>query len=268
MERLSVALPTPGNDCAERIRSLHYQWQNGGRKEPFVILFDEIDKLIPDAAEVDSEPRMHEFVRLFRTLRELAQVDRCLVSLVTAYRADVNRLNILSPRIGENPMFLAFKEVPLGFLAKDECMRMIHSIGSWKEISWSREAAMCVCESTGGHPLLTRFLASAVCKGGALRSISLDDVKDTITQQIRSFRRTDIGHYYKNEVWQRLVDREKNVLRCLANSSFVAEEGALAVEFEEGLTALEDFGLVHTSEGKVSVVGGLFREWLKRRVRP
>lgn len=125
-------------------------WQKAGRREPFLLMLDEIDKFFPHRDAKDSEEILSEYVRCFRILRGLAQTRQCLVMLVIAYRPDVNRHNQLSNRIGENPMFRSFQEEYLGFLTADASTAMVEEIGTWKDIVWTHDAAQRVFDYCGG----------------------------------------------------------------------------------------------------------------------
>ena len=64
----------------------------------------------------------------------IAQTRHGFAVLVAAYRANINRRNLLGSAVGENPMFRAFRELHLGFLSPQDSFTMIHEIGSWKDI--------------------------------------------------------------------------------------------------------------------------------------
>jgi AAA domain len=116
-------------------------WEKTGQREPFLIILDEIDKLFSNREVKNSEEILAEYVRFFRLLRGLAQSRQCLVTLVIAYRPDVNRRNLLTPAVGENPMFQSFQEEHLGFLGPEDSQAMIREIGRWKQIEWDEDAA-------------------------------------------------------------------------------------------------------------------------------
>ena len=154
-------------------------WEKTGQRGPFLIVLDEIDKLFPNQEMNNSEEILTEYVRFFRLLRGLAQSRQCLVTLVTAYRPDVNRRNLLTPAVGENPMFQSFREEYLGFLNSDDSEAMIREIGRWKQIEWDENAARRVFDYCGGHPLITRFFASHACEEGRRKAINYSRVEET-----------------------------------------------------------------------------------------
>jgi hypothetical protein len=264
--------PPPATVDADQFRrqflSYFEAWQAAGRREPFLLIFDEIDKFFPRRDAKDSEEILAEYVRCFRILRGLAQTRQCLVMLAVAYRPDVNRHNQLSDRIGENPMFRSFQEEYLGFLNADDSSAMIEEIGTWKDIDWTHEAARRVFDYCGGHPLITRLFASEACEEGSRKQIDLVRVEEVASAAQKTFRKNDIGNYYQEGVWDLLRNEERNVLNTLCRngtdgipeSEFSGEQG------EEALSSLEHFGLVSSTDGKLHLTSALFRTWVQRRL--
>ena len=152
---------------------------------------------------------------MLRVLRGLAQTQRCLVTLVIAYRPDVNRRNLLTPRLGENPMFRSFQEEYVGFLSAADSTAMVREIGQWKRILWDVEAAQRVFHYCGGHPLVTRLFASHACEAGKRKTIDYARVEETAAAIQETFRRNEIGNYYKEGMWDLLREDEQRVLSLI-----------------------------------------------------
>lgn len=239
--------------------------KNPGGQEPFLIILDEVDKLFPDRALQGSEATLSEYLRIFKTLRALAQTHQCLVTLLIAYRPHINRFNLLSPAVGENPMFKSFQEEYLGFLDEPDSTRMIREIGGWKDIAWDKEAARKVFYYCGGHPLVTRYFASMACEEGFRKNIDMERVEETALNLQKTFRKNQIGNYYKEGVWALMEDGEREVLSriCKAVDREITEED-IPPELEEALTSLEHFGLVVNHNGSLCLAANLFNAWLKR----
>lgn len=265
-DRLGVKQHTSvsGREFKDQLLVLSKLWASQQRNDPFIIILDEIDKLLPDQRATNQEAILTEYIRFFRQLRAAAQVNRSLVTLVVAYRPDVNRRNILTPAVGENPMFMSFKEEYLGFLAAEESETMIREIGGWKNITWDKFAARKVFDYCGGHPLVTRIFASEVCKQGSIKFIGLDRVEATAHEVIANFRRHDIGNYYSKGILELLREDERQVLTVLNGG--VVYETDLPVGLEDGLTNLERFGLLTCDQGKLRLTAKLFEAWLQRRI--
>jgi hypothetical protein len=243
------------------------QWQQTGRREPFLFILDEIDKFFPSREVRDSEAILAEYVRCFRMLRGLAQSHRCLVLLVIAYRPDINRQNLLVPSVGENPMFQSFQEEHLGFLSAEDSTTMIREIGLWKNIIWDANAAQRVFDYCGGHPLITRFFASIACDEGDLKQVDYPRVEETAAEIQATFRRNQIGDYYKEGILELLSEDERDALFLVGKEEAAGlSEADIPQALENALTHLEHFGLVTSRDGTVRLSGQLFSAWLQRRV--
>ena len=191
-------------------------WQSRGHRERFVIVLDEVDKLFPDRRIEGSDEGLIEYVKLFRVVRGLAQANGCLALVVVAYRPDVNRYDALTERSGENPMFRSYQEEYLGYLTLEESKSLVIDIGIWKDIRWDDRAAERVYDHCGGHPLITRFFASAACEEGRCKNIDYERVEAAAAETVRTLRRNDIGNYYGEGCWTLLREDEREVLRRVA----------------------------------------------------
>ena len=244
-------------DFRSEVLRLYAIWQESGGHGPFVVILDEVDKMFPDRRLKGSDSILSEWVKLSRVLRAMAQERKCLVTLVTAYRPDVNRQNLLSQEIGENPMFMSFQEYFLGSLNQADTERMVSEIGAWKEIRWSEEALRESYELCGGHPLITRFLASDACEQGDLKAIDLAQVSEVGATIRKGFHKHRIGRYFEESVWNLLQEDERSALAAVGN-------GGSLEELEEAVTHLEQFGLVRTENGSLRVSASLLKQWLER----
>ncbi len=255
------------DDFRKQFLDIYDIWKATGHHEPFLIIFDEIDKLFPNRELSDSKNILSEYVRLFKMLRGLAQAYDCIVTLVTAYRPYINRHNILSPEIGENPMFKNFKEEYLGYLDLKDSTDMIQEIGGWSEIYWDRKAAEKAFFYCGGHPLISRYFASYATNEGRIKEIDLNIVEKTANRILKTFRKNDFGDYYKEGIWAYLDDNERKVLEiiCRSQDSKVSEESIIN-EFEEELTNLERFNLVVENDNYLKIRSSLFQSWLIRSI--
>lgn len=245
-------------------------WQKTGRREPFLLMLDEIDKFFPPRGTSYSKETLSEYMNCFCVLRGLAQTRQCLVVLVVAYRPDVNRHNRLSYSIGENPMFNSFHEVDLGFLSDDDSTVMIKEIGSWKGIIWEHKAAQRVFDYCGGHPFITRLFSSEVCEEGSRKQIDLARVEEVANVLQKTFHKNEIGNYYQEGIWDLLRIEEKNVLAqvCQNGTDPIPEQTLFVKEDDKkALSNLERFGLVTNPKQHVHLTSALFRSWWQRRFR-
>lgn len=261
-----VIRPTPlraegsAPDFRESFLYLYDAWVQSGRQEPFILILDEVDKLFPDRRARDSEQILREWVRLFRVLRALAQEKMCLAILVTAYRPDVNRQNLLSLSIGENPMFMSFQEYFLGSLDRNDTEKMVSEIGGWKDIRWAPGALKTIYDLCGGHPLVTRLFASDACAQGDRKQIEEATIMATAQAIRTAYHRHRIGRYYQESVWNLLQEDEQDTLRLISRHGI---QGAIA-GLEDAITNLEQFGVIRSRDGRFEIAAQLFQSWLER----
>jgi hypothetical protein len=239
---------------------LYEAWLKSGGHGPFILILDEADKLFPDRRISNSERILGEWVSLFRVLRALAQERNCISVLVSAYRPDLNRQNLISPSVGENPMFMSFQEHFLGQLDKNDTEAMVREIGAWKDIHWSPDALDSVYELCGGHPLVARLLASDACEQGDRKEIDLARLAETACTIRTEFHKHRIGRYYKESIWDFLRQDERQALELVLGDGFHRR----ANEFSDCVANLEHFGLVRSQNCAYEVSAQLFRDWLAR----
>jgi len=258
-----------GEEFTQGVVALFHRWVQAGQREPFILLLDEIDKFFPNPEIRHREEILAEYVRFFRVIRGLAQSQHCLVTCVIAYRPSVNRQNLLTPAVGENPMFNSFQEIYLGFLNARESEEMIREIGHWKNISWPGDTARQVFQYCGGHPLITRYFASYACNKGRLKEITPERVLETAREIEKNLRRNEIGNYYKEAIGDLLYPEEMRALLQISRADISGlEESELPAELESAVNNLENFGLVDNAGGKLRISAELFRAWLQRRDVP
>jgi translation initiation factor 2B subunit (eIF-2B alpha/beta/delta family) len=264
-----VQLPVHGEIFREHFLRLFENWKKAERQEPFLLIFDEIDKFYgpEDQREITNEQR--EYIKLFKFLRGLYQThERCLTILVVAYRPDVNRKNVFVDGI-ENPMFESFKEEFLGFLSEDESTRMINEIGLWKDISWEDGAAAKVFEYCGGHPLITRFFASQASRQGKNKHIDTSQVVDTAEYICNTFHHNEIGNYYYEGIWTLMKKAEQQLLMQMRNNEEKPLKAAsVPGNLKNTLSDLVHFGLVSDEKGILNISAGLFKAWIAQKEKP
>jgi WD40 repeat protein len=255
--------PLPNGASANEFRTkflrLYGAWVDSGGNGPLVLILDEADKLFPDRKMSQSDHILSSWVTLFRVLRSLAQERSCLSILATAYRPDMNRQNLLSSTVGENPMFMSFQEYFLGSLDKGETETMVREIGAWKDIEWSPEALGSAYSLCGGHPLVTRFFASEACAQGNYKVVDNERVCETAHSIQSGFHKHRIGRYYKESVWDCLQDDERRALALAVNGGLTRSDS-----ITDAVTNLEQFGVIRAEQGKYTPRALLFQTWLSR----
>ena len=183
LNRLGIKAPIsdkPYNDQDEfkiEFLRLFNLWKSQGGNEPIILMFDELDKLFRNRRQAGAEQYLNIYCKVFQALRSMAQIHGACALLVVAYRPDINRQNILSDSLPDNPMYKSFHESYLGYLKSEDCNQMIAELGEWKNIKWDVEAMNYVYTLCVGHPLVTREFASMVTTGGEIKYIDIERVK-------------------------------------------------------------------------------------------
>jgi hypothetical protein len=250
------------NEFRPMFLSLFNAWRGqtaGGR---VVILLDEVDKYFPGRERAESEKILRAYVGFFRVLRALAQEQQCLSVLAVAYRPEINRQNLLTESLGENPMHMAYQEYFLRFLSQDDTIIMLRELGRWQKIEWDKNTLSLVHELSGGHPLISRQIASDACDRGQRKRVTMDDVEE-VGNEIRShFSAHRVGQYIDESIWQMLRAAERTLLSQVAMGKLKLE--AVERQFEDACANLQHFGLIVDSAGSLEVNGTLFKAWVER----
>ena len=246
-------------DSRTQLRPLIGTWQ-ALRSEPFVIILDEIDTLLPFANANGKHDLLVEGRIVLGVLRSLAQELKGVVLVVIAKRPDVNRINLFPADAGENPMFMGFREVYAGALSSDECDSMIRELGTWRGIDWEPEALRLLYRYCGGHPFVARLFASDACEQGRRTWITADHVERTADNIRTAMRSHLIGSVYK-QVYEDLRVEELEILRRITVGSWPLSEPQLQPIQEQALTDLENFGLVN-GRSSVEISPKLFEYWI------
>ena len=254
---------TSANSFREQFLALCRIWGQYTTANRVILVFDELDKYFPERRDANKEPELFEFVMLFRLLRGLAQEERCLSVLAVAYRPDINRHNLLTETVGENPMHMSFQEFFLGFLSLDETITMIRELGRWRSIEWEDGAIVKVFELSGGHPQMARFIASDACEQGSQKIVTKECMNVLASELLNTLYKHRLGKYLEESIWKLLRPKEQEVLRMIVkNVSTGINEFQIGRDQEDALANLEHFGLlVNTSEG-MRVRGSLLNHWV------
>lgn len=159
-------------------------------------------------------------------------------------------------------MFMSYQEHYLGFLDAQETEAMVKEIGLWKDIRWAPGALAQVYQLCGGHPLLTRFLASDACAEGDRKQVDESHVAETAGAIRSHFRRHRVGTYYKESVWMKLHAAEQRLLQLVSEAGGELPESSLPDELKDAAIHVEQFGLIERRDNRLRISASLFRQWL------
>ncbi len=242
--------------------ALFEMWEKAGHHEPFLLFFDNIERLFPAENTRDVQPEtLTEYTRLFEMLRTLAQNRRTLSIVVMTSHPDMNRIELLTPEEQKNPMFAVFHEEFIGAMPPGETQRMVHEIGKWKDILWDQDAAQRVFQYSGGHPFVTRYFAGEACQCGMLKHVTRERVEQTAEKMFQQFDRHAIFHYYRQRLWNTLKHDERELL--LSIGRWNTSERELTAARQNTLKRLEQFGLITRTDGSLALTSTLFSMWMQ-----
>jgi len=205
-----------------------------------LIFLDEIERLLP--ASGDSRAKADEFNACFGALRALSQQRHHVSLLVADVHPDVNRVNRWpQDSAGTNPVYSFFKEVFLEPFSERETGEMLDGLSRLMGWRFDQETAQAIHASSGGHPFVSRQLASL------LRNRLAPTDGDTVgwSAAARYLKRAlrysgPLKDYFGQNVWADLERRDADasmaVLRLLAERD---ESGLTDTDLEAALVGRE-----------------------------
>jgi WD40 repeat protein len=250
------------NDFRAAFLAYFDAWRERSAAARVVLLFDEVDKYFPTRRDIADQATLRAYVSLFGVLRALGQEHQCLSVMAVAYRPDLNRRNQIDEHIGDNPMFMGYHEYFLQFLSLEETATMLRDLGRWKSIDWTDEALARVHVLSGGHPLVSRIIASDACERGKRKNVTIMEVENTGCAIRDGFARHRVGSYIAESIWQMLRPDERTILSHIAAHAGGALD--LGHDFDDALANLHHFGLVDSDDQHLRLRGELLRDWVER----
>jgi hypothetical protein len=234
---------------------------NQGRSTPFVLLLDEMERVLPLPGEAEAADH---FARATGLIRALAQTHPGWFVVIGAdLRPTANRINLL-PNGETNPLFQFFEEMPirlLGVDAVDEMIRSLcHAMGVWNV---DRRLGPEVFRLSGGHPALVRMIAGASYRrrkdGQHLRSADLPHGLDELAES------NLLGSFFAENFWGPMTEPERQIM---TGAGATRPRGILSRRVPAGdevnaeaRAVLVGQGLLR--DGRVAV--GAFADWVRAR---
>ncbi|MBI2908333.1 MAG: SUMF1/EgtB/PvdO family nonheme iron enzyme [Chloroflexi bacterium] len=242
----------PGSMFRHDILALWKVAQKELRSPLFVLILDEAERLVPHPESgLEAYEKYDEF---FAPIRDLSQIERCLVSVVAAERPTIREEFIGAPRL--NTMLELYDERYLSCLSLDECSNMIVKIGKLMGIGYSSGSLERIFEETAGHPYIARQLCALVTKDGVAGPVSVQDVNGAIDATLDR-----LGEYLRGW-WGNLSDFERIALNStLGGSASLDSPGEVCA-----LHRLSKLGVIRpTEKGGWEIAIGVVRRWLQKR---
>ena len=163
-------------------------------KPKIILLFDEIERLLPNSLGKEGFKGFFDFIGY---LRGVSQETDDIVVIITGANAAIAEASQFNGR--DNPVFNFFKEIYLQLLEPNECKLMIKSLGRGMGLRFNEDACNKIFSLTGGHPFFTRQLCSFIAMQITERpaSISISKVRSFVDQYLE----------FSGKDYQEIIDR-------------------------------------------------------------
>jgi hypothetical protein len=230
----------------------------GELRVPFmVIMIDEVERIVPTPhSGLIAYQHYDEF---FAPIRDLAQIERCLFTVVTGEKP-VIREEFDTSRFPSNAMFELYDEGYLPFFTPKECADMVSKIGKLIDIDFSNEAQNQIYRESAGHPYIARVLCACIVdsmeKG---REVSTSAVELGVPTAL-----DNLDEYFKS-LWMKTTSDEKEVIRSVLTrrepvSNFNEQQ-------RDVVRLLQKLGLIQQRADEAWEISiNLFARWLEQRI--
>jgi hypothetical protein len=260
-DRPAASLTT---EFAQQLQHLTQRLTQLGYQLPILIFLDEIERILP--TNTDPKERAEECNAFFGALRAVSQEQRSLSLLIADVHPDINRINQwLQENVPTNPVFNFFKEIFVLPFSANETTKMLTDIGELMGITFDQATLTQIHVLSGGHPFVSRQLASLLCKKVAADHDGRIQFSHAERYLNKPFTYSGVlKDYFGQNIWGDLEKREFNsaiaIIRLLACNQALPEGIPLSVMQEklqnqltesqclDALLWLESVGLIRQKE--------------------
>lgn len=222
-----------------------------------VIVLDEIERLVPPGTAEKGFEGAVELLRYFRGLNQEGMPLSVVVAGANPYLAE-------RAAVGgqENPLLNFIMKHYLAPLEDDEARFMIQRLGGMMGVRFHHEAATAIVNHAGGHPYLTRQLASIVVRRDK-RSRPITIELKQVDESLGDFAAAQ--HHTFEQIFASLDDYpdEQFLLRQLARGE-TAFVRAWVESDPVGVEHLKGYGLIEPVDDEWAFTIPLLREFLVR----
>lgn len=203
-ESPATALTT---EFIQRIGKISGELTQAGYEPPILLFLDEVERILP--TPTDPVEKVEEFNAFFGSLRALSQEQRQIGLLVADVHPDCNRINQWQQEgVPTNPVFSFFKEVFLAPFSAEETQTMLVDISRLMGRSFDPETLAIIHQDSGGHPFVSRQLASLLC--AKVTEQDNEQISEAAAQRYikRPFAYSSIlKDYFSQNIWADLKKR-------------------------------------------------------------
>jgi hypothetical protein len=234
-----------------------------GRKQPTLLIFDEIERISPKTGSSEHWREGDDFVYFWQTLRFFFQKHS---HILTYMLVGTNPYCVETPMIGlhDNPLFssIPFQYVPSFDVAKTR--EMIRKLGRYMGLKFDEIIFGKLTEDFGGHPFLIRQFCSIV------NTLAIGDRPVTVDKALYEKAKAqfllDAKHYVDMviQVLREWYKDEYDMLMILANNDMSMFD-ALAKEGNYYTNHLIGYGLINKSNNGYSFNVESVKEYLVQK---
>lgn len=241
-------LPKPATPSEFR-RALDTLLEKLEGEATLVLMLDEIEYLCPPDPGPDTTAEGYQRVRqLFGGLRKLVQ-ERENFGFILAGLANSA---VESPQLygSPNPLFSFARALYLGPFSRGEAEQMLNTVGKRVSMHWAPDAVSLAQETSGGHALLLRELASCVLNDQKHARSNIAQIRPGQVHRVIPAWRQNVSSHVKDVLphLRRYYQEEADLgILLMEDRSSFAE---YAHAYPDNIRRLEQLGIVvHTADG-------------------
>ncbi len=221
-------------------------------KSYIVIMIDEVERIVPfPNGKMTDYQKYDDF---FSLIRDLSQVDQCLVSIVTGENPLIRKE--FDQKSVSNTMFELYDERYLQNFSYQDCKDMIVKIGAWMGFAYSEGSLQLIFDETAGHPYIARTLCATIIKGLEKDMVSVADVTRGIQEA------SDRLHEFFSAWGKKLTDAENILIESIIKNNLVLNN--LDEQQKEAQRHLEKQGILRmVSNGQLEIASRMLKRWLE-----
>ena len=224
-------------------------------KVPFMLLMvDEADRIVPRSGSAISVYEKYD--QFFAPIRELSQVEHCLLTVVTAERSTICEEFKQSPF--PNTMFELYHERYLVSFSVAELENMITRIGKWMELEYSTESLRTIAEESACHPYVARSLCACIARNVKAGMVAVQEVVQAREDAL------DRLHQYFLGWWNNLAPEEQQIIHAVLTTQALPTD--MTGSQQDAVRYLQKQQSITQTPTGWTITIGLLREWLNQRI--
>lgn len=229
------------------------------KETKIIIVLDELESMLP----IRNRKGFEGYIDFFKYLRGISQrTQGKVVNVIAAANPIISE----QPRWNgiDNPMFQFYNEMFLPLLDKNDCCKMLETLGKNMSVFFGEQSLDCIYYETGGHPSISRQLCSFITKD---KPRPLNVTPELVLESLQSFIITNTTFF--GEILERLdsdFPLESEILLQIAKGVSTEYElsNILDKPIDEGLRHLIGYQIVEHQNNEYRIKINLLLRWIRR----